>query len=426
MKNAIFVLSVLMIGIILFGCASQQVSHTGEDNVNVQPNVTVQPEKNVTVQPGGLEFSVPSELPVAYVGTPYFYSLSQFCSGGNPPYSFSIQNITGWSSITGLSTPSFYKIYASYGILNFTPKKGDENQYVLEVCASDSTSESHYAPLCKNTTLYIMSDIVTVKGEGELTPYLLLEINSDVEAADFVVPDQHEDVKEVATQYVPAANFSPLKMTAEVPASSQCGITTGLAWCGAGSRAEVNIFANATSVSMTAEGSAPCGKSYGSAYHVDYYHAGFNSIDSNRGYGASNVYIALNITNTGTKEKAIDVYLNVSSELDPGSQNYFKPARSHAILCIGDHCVRVQAAKPGDALVNSTVLRVLVRPGSHLLYIGGMANSVDNTNKATCPSFAKASGTLSVTIVPADMSNGKKAIGLIYSESKESDVWYPR
>jgi len=441
MRSAIFLLSALMIGILLFGCVANTVSHNGENNVNVQPNATVQPEKNVTAQPGALEFSVPSELPVAYVGKPYLYS---FCDpqsetelesfdtkgcgldatsinpkGGTPPYEVNIRQYT--ANISKSPDWSVSGLYASgRGLLNFTPKTGDEGQYVLEVCASDSTSESYYAPLCRNTTLYIMSDTVTVKGEGELTHYLLLKLNSDVKAADF---RGNEDVKTITTRYAPTANFSFTKVTAEVPAASSC---VNVASCGGGSHAGLDVTASATGVSVIADGSAACGRplgpNYPGDYEVDYYHFGYAI-----GYGEPNVYIALNITNTGTKEKAIDVYLNVSSELDPGSQKYFKPATANAIACIGGHCVSVPNAKPGDALVNSTVLRVLVRPGSHLLYyVGSMKDSADNTNMLACPSFVKASSSVSVTIVPADMSDGKKAIGSIYSyrsgNSSKSDV----
>jgi hypothetical protein len=412
MKNAIFLLSALMIGIFLFGCVTNQVSHNGENNVNVQSNVTAQPEKNVTVQPGGLEFSVPSELPIAYVGKPYFYSFSSVCSGGKPPYSFSTQNITGWSA-------SNYKVRPSYGILNFTPERGDEGQYVLEVCASDVDDYRYDKKVCKNTTIYIMSDTVTVKGEGELTHYLLLKLNSDVKAADF---RGNEDVKTITSRYAPTANFSFTKVTAEVPAASSC---VNVASCGGGSHAGLDVTASATGVSMVADGSAACGRSlapnWPEDHEVDYYHFGYAI-----GYGEPNVYIALNITNTGTKEKAIDVYLNVSSELDSGSQKYFKPAAAKAEAYIGDHYISVPNANPGDALVNSTVLRVLVRPGSHWITVGSMKDSADNTNMLACPSFVKASSSVSVTVVPADMGDGKKAIGSVYSyrsgNSSKSDV----
>jgi hypothetical protein len=440
MKNTIFLLSVLIIGILLFGCASQQVSHNGEDNISVQPNITTQ--QNTTVKPGAFEFSVPSELPVAYVGKPYFYSIcdpqptgtNQYgnkynCGenvisinpkGGKPPYDVSINQYN--ANPTKSLDWSVTKLYSDVGILNFTPKTGDEGQYVLEVCTTDRSDPRNQ--VCKNTTIYIMSDTVTVKGEGELTHDLLLQVASDAQAADFVVPDRHKDTKEIATQYVPAANFSPLKVTAEVPASSQCGNTVGLEWCGAGSYTEVDVTASATGASMTVEGSAPCGKSYGSAYNVDYYHAGFYTVgDYVISNSNNNIDLALNITNTGTEEKAIDVYLKVSSELDPGSQHYFKPAAARAEAFVGswDHRVSVPNAQPGEVLVNSTAFRVLVRPGSHWVYIGGMKDSVDNTNMASCPSFVKASSSVSVTIVPADMGDGKKAIGRIYSSSKGAD-----
>ena len=427
MKNAILLLSVLMIGILLFGCTNQG-NNNGGDNTNVQPNVTSQPGDNVaaqpnaTVKPGSLELSVPSELPVAYVGKPYLYSFSQFCSGGEPPYEVNIHQYT--ADLTGRIDWSVMGLYSGVGILNFTPKTGDEGRYVLVVCASDSTSESRYAPVCKNTTIYIMSDTVTVKGEGELTHDLMLQVASDVEAADFAVPDRYEDAKEIGTPYVLAANFSPLKITAEVPASSQCGTDIGLGWCGAGSHTEVDVTASATGASMTAEGSAPCGKAYGSAYDVDYYHAGFYTVgDYMVSNSNNNIDLALNITNTGTEEKAIDVYLKITSELDPGSQHYFKPAAARAEAFVGswDYRVSVPNAQPGEMLVNSTAFRVLVRPGSHWVYIGGVKDNVDNTNMASCPSFVKASSSVSVTIVPADMGDGKTAIGRIYSTSKGAD-----
>jgi len=392
-----------------------------------------------------LELSVPSELPVAYVGKPYFYSIcdpqsekelddiyTRGCGsgatsinpkGGTPPYDVNIRQYT--ADLTGRIDWSVMGLYSEdVGILNFTPKTGDEGQYVLEVCATDSGSNEQRQSVCKNTTIYIMSDTVTVKGEGELTHDLMLQVASDVSAADFAVPDRNEDEKEIGTPYAPAADFSPLKITAEVPASSQCGNTAGLEWCGAGSYTEVDVTASATGASMTAEGSAPCGKAYGSAYNVDYYHAGFYTIgDYMISNSNNNIDLALNITNTGTEEKAIDVYLKITSELDAGSQHYFKPAAARAEAFVGslEHRVSVPNAQPGEMLVNSTAFRVLVRPGSHWVYIGGVKDNVDNTNMASCPSFVKASSSVSVTIVPADMGDGKTAIGRIYSTSKGAD-----
>jgi len=421
MRNVI----ICIFSLLLFGCVTNQMNYNGENNVNnnvtVQPDLTVHP--NATVQPGALEFSVPSELPVAYVGKPYFYSFcepetavntssfSSMCgkdvtaknpTGGKPPYSFDSKIVTGWKYV--------YNVRPSAWILNFTPEISDAGQYVLEVCATGLKDGNNINVVCKNTTLYVMSDVVTVKGDGELTHYLLLKLNTDAKAADFA---GHEDVKNITTRYVPTASFSPVKLTAEVPAATQCA---NAAWCGGGSRAEFDVAASATGVSTTAEGSAACGRAlvgFPEDHEVDYYHVGWPI-----GYGEPNIYIALNITNTGTKEKAIDVYLNISSGLDPGSQKYFKPATANAHACIGDRCVSVPNAKPGEMLVNSTVLRVLVRPGSHLLYyVGSMKDSGDNTNMLACPSFVKASSSVSVTIVPADMSDGKKAIGSIYSHT---------
>ena len=435
MKNTIFILSALMIGILLFGCVTNNVTNN-ETNVTVQSNTTTQ--SNTTVQPGALELSVPSELPIAYVGTPYIYS---FCNpqseqetggfnthecgvnvtstnptGGKPPYEVSIHQYTANIS----KSPDWYVsgLYVSgSGLLNFTPKKGDEGQYVLEVCAEDSAYPSD--TVCKNTTLYIMSDTVTVKGDGKLTYDLWVKLNSDVQASDFA---GNKDAKDIITPYAPTATFSPLKVTAEVPAASQCDAGT---WCGGGSSAEVDVTADANGASMTAEGSAPCGKAlvgFPGEYFVDYYHTGYT-----HGYGDPDILLALDINNTGTKEKAVDIYLNVSSELDPGSQHYVGGVNVESYACIGDHCISVQAVNPGDMMVNSTVLRVLVRPGRHVInYAGTMKDSFSNTNTVKCPSFAKSSSSVSITIVPADISDGKKAIGSIYSyqsgNSSKSDV----
>jgi len=422
-------LSVLMIGIFLFGCVTNQVIPGGEDNVTVQPgeNTTVQPE------PGTFEFSVPSELPIAYVGKPYSYS---FCdpqaveepeyhdficgdnvttknpTGGESPYSFTFEQITksdGWYAFAFYQ--SLYTSTSAGGLLNFTPAAGDEGEYKFTVCATDRSYPSNQ--VCKNTTLYIMSDTIKIKGEGELTHYLLLKLNSKVRAAD---GRGNEDEKDIKTNYVRAANFSFAKVTAEVSASpSSCEH-----FCGGGSYSAQDVIATDTSVSVIADGNAACGRALGPGfpdeYNVDYYMVGYV------GY-TDNTYLALDITNTGTKEKAVDITLEASSEVDSRSQHYFSVS-ANAVACVkSDRCVNVPTGKPGAQNVNSTVFRVLVRPGIHRIDIGSMNDNFANTNMLTCPSFIKASSKVSVTIVPADIGDGKKAVARIYSGPKESYVW---
>ena len=412
---------ILMLGILLFGCVTPP-----NYNITNVTNYTVTNNTNVTnitnVQPGGLEFSLPPELPIAYVGTPYVYSFcnpqptpmdpgsseyvcgdnnvtSKNPTGGTPRYWITEESQTKWY-IDGIT-------YTGNGILNFTPKAGDEGQYVLQVCARDSGGNDRQE-ICKNTTIYIMSDTVTVKGEGELTHYLLLKLNSDVKAADFA---GNAVEKNITTGYVRTTNFSFAKVTAEIPAALPSADSG--AWQGGGSYVAQDVTATDTSVSVIADGNAACGKALGpdfpGNYEVDYYHVGYV------GY-VENTLIALSITNTGTKDKAIDVHLEASSLVDSRSQNYFG-ATADAVACIEspDHCVSVPTGARGAQMTNSTVFRVLVRPGSHRLYVGSMNDRSGNTNMITCPSFVKVSSKVSVTIVPADMSDGKKAIGSIYS-----------
>lgn len=423
------VVAVLMVGILLVGCATKSANQVVDNSAisndlvedhAVVNNVGVQPDK--IVSPGTVEFSVPSELPIAYVGQQYTYSFcnpqptgepgtftdTKVCGlnatslnpkGGTPPYGVHIQSATDWF-VSGLYV-------GSSGILNFTPQVGDEGEYTLEVCVSDSGDNYNTPPSCKNTTLYIMSDTVTIKGEGELTHYLLLKLNSIVTTRDFRGNEDEKDIKNA--HYVPAANFLFTKVTAEVSAAPpypSCEYS-----CGGGSFAGQDVLGTDNSVSVIADGNAACGRALGPEYpgdyNVDYYMVGYV------GYN-DNTFVALNITNTGTKVKAIDVELKVSSEVDSRSQNYFD-VRADAVACIGDHCIKAPTGKPGDVMVNSTVYRVLVRPGSHWIYVGSMNDNFANTNMLSCPSFVKASSKVTLSIVPADINDGKKAIGSIWS-----------
>jgi hypothetical protein len=157
------------------------------------------------------EFSVPSELPTAYVGKPYFYS---FCDpqpkkvevydgeymyvcggnvtttnpkGGEPSplfgYGFTFQYISCSKFFNASKTTRFCPALPSLegGVLNFTPERGDEGEYVLEVCAYD---KSYKNEICKNTTIHIMSDVVNVKGEGDLSCSLMSELHSFLSASN--------------------------------------------------------------------------------------------------------------------------------------------------------------------------------------------------------------------------------------------------
>ncbi|MDD4353394.1 MAG: hypothetical protein PHN56_02960 [Candidatus Nanoarchaeia archaeon] len=405
---------VLFACIIFFsGCTAQT------DTLNYNNNdAGTELEDNDVVS--DFEFTVPLELPIAYVGEPYFYS---FCSpvpekmtgfsltcgvdvtpvnpkGGSTPYSIIVENLNTDFFVSGLYN-------GGDGMLNFTAESGDEGEYVLSVCAKPADDYNNELRICKNTTLYIMSDIVTIKGAGEFNYSLLFNLKSVVKAADFA---STTDEKNAEFGYTYANGFSFEKLTSQVSAAAQ-----GAIWGGGGSYASLEITANENSVSVVADGNAACGQpSYYEGYEVDYYMVGYV------GY-IDNMYLALELLNTGTKDKIVDVYFNVSSELDSASQNYFDAiANSH--LCIDyRHCIDVSAREAGESLTNDSYYRVIVRPGSHWLTIGYMNNNFANTNMMTCPSYVKSSSKASVTILPASINDGKSVMGMIYSANDESD-----
>jgi hypothetical protein len=417
----------LQILLFLFGC-TQQGGH--------QENITNQTIQNVTEnKTGDFEFTVPSELPIAYVGTPYFYSFcnpeptgtpSEFVGyacgkegnsvnpkGGTPPYYISTKVTGGYNA---------YNVHTSGGaFLNFTPALGDEGEYNVEVCAKDSGYNENHHEICRNATLYIMSDTVTVKGDGELNYSLMFALESNIRAADFT---GKEAVKDISTGYVPTTSYIYNKVTAEVPAATR-PCAPG-AHCGGGAYASEEIKTDSHGVELIAEGNAPCGAEltdFPGEYQVDYYHVGYI------GY-KDNAHIALAATNTGTKEKAVDILLETSSELSSESKNYFDSS-VNAQLCIGydEKCVFSSSRKAGSQVVNSTTVRAIIRPGRHFIEIGTMNNRFANTNTVKCPSVVKARSKVTVIINGADMSDGKKSVGSLYSymgRNGVESVWSPK
>jgi len=79
MGRAVLVLSMLFIGILLFGCTGgnkqNYSNYQNQTYANYTENHSSSNTGNVNIS--SFEFSVPSELPTAYVGMPYFYS---FCN----------------------------------------------------------------------------------------------------------------------------------------------------------------------------------------------------------------------------------------------------------------------------------------------------------------------------------------------------------
>lgn len=409
-----------IVGILLFGCTGNGGQDNGLNDTNGGGNGN-----------GGtasdFSFSLPSELPIAYVGTPYFYS---FCdpeptgessdffgyacgeetasvnpSGGNPPYHLSVTTTGGYYS---------FHIKTNGGVfLNFTPVTGDEGEYNVEVCASDSGYDENRHEMCRNTTLYVMSDIVTVKGDGAMDYSLMLKLNSNVKASDF---RGTEDTTAISTGYVTTTNFIFEKVAAEVqPAARPC--SPGV-HCGGGSQASEDVKADTQSVELITEGTAPCGEALGEdfpgSYSVDYFHVGLI------GY-ADNAYVALETTNTGTKEKIVDISLQTLSQLNSESKNYYSAA-ANAELCINDECISSPTGSAGSQMTNSTTVRAKIRPGSHWIVIGNMNARFANTNTVKCPSVVKAGSKVIVIVNEVDGSDGKASAGSLYSYMNTNGV----
>ena len=113
------------------------------------------------------EFNVPKEISDAKVGQPYTYNFQGkgkeniFRQGNN-------ENLT-----------RLYLINFSLdrnGILAGTPTDGTEGKHIIEVCIYDSNT---YKDVCKTTILYVMSDIVTVKGDGDFKVSMIWNPSKD-------------------------------------------------------------------------------------------------------------------------------------------------------------------------------------------------------------------------------------------------------
>ena len=413
MKNAIFLLSVLMIGILLFGCASQQVIPNGEDNVTVQPNVTAQ--SNKTVQPGGLEFSVPSELPIAYVGTPLVYSFNP--TGGRTPYEITYKLretayngsehsalLSDWSGF-----PQPYG--ASKEQLNFTPQPGDEGQYLLEFCVKEG-GDYRNKPVCKNTTLYILSDNVTVKGSGKVTSSLMWDPHVTVKVwgrgGDFTDGIKRPD----RLTFVSLSEIPDVKINVSTPPKdSNPGSPYSLGSSG-GARVEFEMVANPTGVSQSAVGDAACGtlNQDGSVNALN--------VDSFQVLGTTD--IGLNITNDGTTEKVVDIFITGRSTVSSDSK-YYGAGGTEVMASIGDTKFDLNpygytmtefnqfALKPGEEVTDSKVDRVIVAPGSHVVYIGYVDPNFDGggLGMGGCPTHLGLSSGMTIRVVDADLSDGK-------------------
>ena len=431
MKNSIFLLSALMIGIFLFGCVTNQVILNGEDNV------TVQPEKNVTVQPGALGFSLPSELPIAYVGKPYLYS---FCDP-QPPNGKKCGEGTVTTNPTGGKQVPYYFTYSLYKrgyggkqnayisnlrlwsgstdeiwLMNFTPETSDEGEYELEVCIG------YYPDVCKNTTLFILSDTVKVKGTGKVTSSLMWDPRASVivrgRGGWFTNSTNRPDYTTlVSLSEIPSVSLS----VSTPPKDSNPGSPYSLGSSG-GASVGFEMVANSTGISQSVTGDAPCGtpRKDGS-YEV-------LNVDSFQVLGET--VIGLNITNDGTTDKVVDIFVTGRSAVSSDSK-YYGSGETDVRVAIGETEMEivpnpydsdVEHLAPGKEITDSKAVRVVVAPGSHVLNIGGIQPNFDGggLGMGGCPTHLGISSGVTITTVDADLSDGKMPTEKIWAWSSTS------
>lgn len=407
------------------------------------------PAENITtglppVTGAKLEFSAPVELPTAFVGKPFIFS---FCdpqpagetkygetllcgegattknpTGGTPPYKFSanLYRHDVYAGVEHVHTSNWPNLQLGpTGLLNFTPQPGDEGEYELEVCALDWYQED---TACRNMTLHIMSDIVTVKGAGEAASSLLWrpDMAAIVRGSEGTGNITIIDIPEL----IPTSNLSSVNLRASIPEKYPRG----------GASTEINMTANPTTVSVSASGYAACsGKYMKYSEFVGEFVLTEADMDGFEVPSDSTISIGLNITNNGTDEKVVDIIMVGRSGVSADSANYIdartaiEASLDYAQL-IGrktdvnatrlDILTKVRGLSPGETIVNRTVVRTIVEPGSHIIEVGRIETYLLSKQYGVfgigCPSNATTSGELTITAVPADLSDGKPPIRRIY------------
>jgi hypothetical protein len=129
--------------------------------------------------------------------------------------------------------------------------------------------------------------------------------------------------------------------------------------------------------------------------------------------------VALNITNTGTTEKIVDIEIKGTSSISPESQ-YYAYATSYIKACLGveyeEDCIDIYNRNE-TTITKTKKFRAIIRPGNHFLYIGELNTAMDSglAGIGKCPSEASALAKLETTVSPADLSDGKKPTLVIYS-----------
>lgn len=406
MIAAIIALLLLVGGTMLFS-KSKGSNQAADNNASVQSDA----QSNVDVQSGqlGLDFSVPAELPVAFVGKPFEYSITVF--GGRAPYKFEYEyNKIAYDGSDVYGQISGFPYGKENDLLGFTPEKGQEGEYKLKICARDYTGTYSYNPICKNTKLYIMSDVVKVKGDGNITssvvwvPGVFLAVRGRAGNIE-------KKTDELASYaWIPVSQTPSVNLSASIPPKDTGG-QYSLGSSG-GANAKVDLIADATSVSILASGDAPCGSP-----HKD---GTFNWLNMDSFQVLRETSVGLNIINDGTTEIVVDISLTGKSAISSDSKLYDE-AGVKVYAFIGDYIFTLNQSisgafplKPGGDITDSKIVRVIVAPGSHTVSAGGINASLSAGGNKGCPSHASVSGALTVKTSIADQSDGKKPAWRMY------------
>ncbi len=401
-------LLILLVGILFIsGCATQNAGGANAPAAS-------QPAQG-TGKAQGISFSLPAELPIAYVGTPFTYSINP--TSGQPPYTFSFyyHGIAYDGSACGVPYSGAscggnlgILFQASTTQLAFTPEAGNEGEYMLDVCVSDRSPEHRYNPVCKNVKLYIMSDTITVKGSGKVTSVLMW----DPRASVFVrgKGDTAEDKMERRGKLVPLSVISSVSFNANLPPKDNSPGSQYSVGSSGGGSVRFEMTADPTSISQSVTGDAPCGTPLSDGT--------CNSLNLDSFQAVGDTTFGLNIINDGTADKVVDFVMTVRTAVSSDSKNYGDGDDAGTQISIGigktgltlnakdEHSAN--AVAPGSEIADRKVARVVVEPGSHVLQIGGIAPWFGGGGLGTkdCPVHIGISSGVSVTVADADLSDG--------------------
>jgi hypothetical protein len=395
---------ILLVGILFIsGCATQNAGGANAPAAS-------QPAQG-TGKAQGISFSPPAELPIAYVGTPFTYSFS--ATGGTAPYRFTtkLDRVKYSGSvrvfIEGLSVDSA-------GQLTLTAKAGNEGEYVLNVCVNDN--------VCKDVTFFIMSDTVKTKGSGKVTSSLMWDPHASVYVRG--KGDTAKDIIEGRESLISLSEISTVNLNANLPPKdSNPGSPYSMGSSGGGT-IRLEMTATSMNILQSVTGDLPCGtpKKDGTVNGLN--------MDSFQAVGQTN--LGLNIVNDGTADKVVDISMTGRSGISADSKNYDSAGTNvHVFLGSTSFTFMAQSmgkdvVAAGNEITDSKVVRVVVKPGSHVLNIGYVQPEFEGGLRLTgagCPVHLGIRSEVTVTVADAILSDGKLPTDEITTQTSGSKTF---